>query len=122
MSKGAKTINEYLQHAKSLADSLTAINEPISNADLVTATLRGLGPDYAMLVTTILNFPPLPMFSNLCARLFSFESQTARASPQPISQAFVATTPRGQPPFVSPFPRPSSGFRGHSGCGFGRNQ
>jgi hypothetical protein len=88
MSKGAKTINEYLQHAKSLANSLAAINEPVSNADLVTATLRGLGPDYAMLVTAILNFPPLPMFSDLRARLLSFESQTARASPQPISQAF----------------------------------
>lgn len=95
MSNGAKTINEYLQHAKSLDDSLAAINEPVSNGDLVTATLCGLGPDYTMLVTTVLNFPPLPMFSDLCAHFLSFESQTARASPQPIFQAFVAAAPRG---------------------------
>jgi len=27
--------------------------EPVSNVDIVTSVLRGLGPDYAMLVTAI---------------------------------------------------------------------
>ncbi|KAK0599292.1 hypothetical protein LWI29_004013 [Acer saccharum] len=60
MTKGTKTVSAYLQHAKSLSDSLAAINEPVSSSDLVTAVLRGLGSDYAMIVTAILNFPPLP--------------------------------------------------------------
>ncbi|KAK0580027.1 hypothetical protein LWI29_035292 [Acer saccharum] len=60
MTKCTKSISAYLQHAKSLSDSLAAICEPISSTDLVTTVLRGLGSDYAMIVTAILNFPPLP--------------------------------------------------------------
>ena len=74
MNKGTKTISAYLQHAKSLSDSLAAICEPVSSTDLVTAVLRGLGPDYVMIVTAILNFPPLPTFEDLHARLLSYES------------------------------------------------
>ncbi|KAK0589348.1 hypothetical protein LWI29_013036 [Acer saccharum] len=81
MNKGTKTISEYLQHAKSLSDSLAAICEPVSATDLVTAVLRGLGPDFAMIVTAILNFPPLPRFEDLRARLLSFESQLLRTNP-----------------------------------------
>ncbi|KAK0591430.1 hypothetical protein LWI29_001639 [Acer saccharum] len=78
MTKGTKTVSAYLQHAKSLSDSLAAINESVSSSDLVTAVLRGLGSDYAMIVTAILNFPPLPKFEDLRARLLSFESQLSR--------------------------------------------
>nr|XP_028956541.1 uncharacterized protein LOC108171548 [Malus domestica] len=75
ITKGTKLISDYLAHAKNLADQLTAINDPVSNSDLVTFVLRGLGPKYGMLVTAILYFPPLPSFSDLCARLLSFEAQ-----------------------------------------------
>ncbi|KAK0598205.1 hypothetical protein LWI29_032524 [Acer saccharum] len=71
MSKGTKSISAYLQHAKSLSDSLAAICELVSSNDLVTAVLRGLGSDYAMIVTAILNFPPLPRFKDLRACLLS---------------------------------------------------
>ncbi|KAK0581443.1 hypothetical protein LWI29_013886 [Acer saccharum] len=81
MSKGTKSISAYLQHAKSLSDSLAAICEPVSSSDLVTAVLRGLGSDYAMIVTAILNFPPLPRFEDLRARLLSYESQLQRSRP-----------------------------------------
>ncbi|BFG29821.1 hypothetical protein CerSpe_160950 [Prunus speciosa] len=67
INKGSKSIYEYLSHAKNLADQLAAINEPVTSTDLVTSVLHGLGPDYAMLVTAILNFPPLPPFSDLRA-------------------------------------------------------
>ena len=75
MTKGTKSIYAYLQHAKSLSDSLAAICEPFSSTDLVTTVLRGLGLDYAMIVIAILNFPPLPRFEDLRACLLSFESQ-----------------------------------------------
>ncbi|KAK2660024.1 hypothetical protein Ddye_006557 [Dipteronia dyeriana] len=65
----------YLQHANSLSDSLTAINEPVSSIDLVTVVLRGLDPDYTMIITVILNFPPLPKFKDLHARILLYESQ-----------------------------------------------
>ncbi|KAK0580808.1 hypothetical protein LWI29_006492 [Acer saccharum] len=50
MTKGTKLISAYLLHAKSLSDSLAAICEPVSSNDLVTAVLRGLGSDYAMIL------------------------------------------------------------------------
>ncbi|KAK0572466.1 hypothetical protein LWI29_031864 [Acer saccharum] len=78
MSKGTKSISACLQHAKSLSDSLAAICEPVSSTDLVTTVLRGLGSNYAMIVTTILNFPHLPRFEDLRARLLSYESQLQR--------------------------------------------
>ncbi|KAK0602034.1 hypothetical protein LWI29_029746 [Acer saccharum] len=57
MNKGNKTIFAYLQYAKSLSDSLAAICELVSFTDLVTAVLRGLGPDFAMIVTLLRTKP-----------------------------------------------------------------
>lgn len=78
---------------------MAAINEPVSNVDLVTSVLRGLGPDYAMLVTAIFNIPPLPSFPDLRARLLSFESQLTTIIPSSNSShptAFVTTRGRGR--------------------------
>lgn len=69
-------MDQYLRQAKSIADSLAAINDPVSNKDLVTGVLRGLGLDYKMLVTALLNFPSFPDFAYLRARLFSYKAQT----------------------------------------------
>ncbi|CAL9010869.1 unnamed protein product, partial [Prunus brigantina] len=80
MSKGSKTIDDYLNHAKSLADALFSINKPVSDEDLVTAVLRGLGAEFSMLVTTILNQPTLPSFTDLRSRLLAFENQSSRSS------------------------------------------
>ncbi|XP_020416779.1 uncharacterized protein LOC109948391 [Prunus persica] len=114
ITKGSKSISDYLAQAKSLADELTAIQEPVSNSDLVTYVLRGLGIDYQMIVTAILNFPPLPSFSDLRTRLLAFEGQQALAAqmaPVASPAAFVAARfPRG-PRHPSP--------RGHSSRPFG---
>ncbi|RXH95639.1 hypothetical protein DVH24_008139 [Malus domestica] len=49
-------------------------NQPISNNDLVTFMLKGLGPDYLMFVTDVLIFSPLPEFPNLRSRILNFET------------------------------------------------
>lgn len=46
LNKGMKTISECLQHVKTIADSLSAIDHKVSNPHLVTNTLNGLGPEY----------------------------------------------------------------------------
>lgn len=46
LNKGMKTISECLQHVKTIADSLSAIDHKVSNPHLVTNTLSGLGPEY----------------------------------------------------------------------------
>ncbi|XP_021809164.1 pentatricopeptide repeat-containing protein At1g63400-like [Prunus avium] len=98
ITKGSKTISAYLSHAKHLADQLAAINASVSNTDLVAYVLRGLSPDYQMFVTAILNFSPLPSFSDLHARLLAFEGQqpiATQMAPTPAPTAFLAAQPRG---------------------------
>ncbi|KAM1030569.1 hypothetical protein TB1_033770 [Malus domestica] len=64
LMKGS-SISDYLQQAKFIADSLVAINGPISNTDLVSSVLKGLSPDYSMFVTAVINSPPLSEFLDL---------------------------------------------------------
>ncbi|KAL8089442.1 hypothetical protein AgCh_039050 [Apium graveolens] len=42
LNKGPKSIYDYLRDAKSLADQLASIKKPVSDEDLVLATLYGL--------------------------------------------------------------------------------
>lgn len=48
------TIKEYLQLAKSVTDSLSAIQKPVDKGDLVWHIHRGLTPDYESLVTSLI--------------------------------------------------------------------
>lgn len=94
LTKGSKTITEYLSLAKNLADQLNAINSPVTPVDLVTYVLRGLGPEYVMFITAITTFPPLPSFAELCARLQAFDAQQlhlAAQAPAPQPTAFLIT-------------------------------
>jgi gag-polypeptide of LTR copia-type len=52
IQKGESSIADYLQRIKSLSDSLAAINNKISELDLVTYTLNGLSIEYGPFVTT----------------------------------------------------------------------
>lgn len=88
LQKGNQSIDEYLRQAKSLADALTAINKPVPDEDLVIAVLYGLGPDYLMLRTALTQNPPLPDFTELRARILSFDAQTQ----QPRSSAHGSAT------------------------------
>ncbi|CAL9006283.1 unnamed protein product [Prunus brigantina] len=114
LQKGSQPIDAYLRHAKSLADSLAAINEPVSPKELVTAVLRGLGPDYKMIVTAILNFPPLPDFADLRARLLAFDAQAPRLSPAQ-NTALMATQ-------SSPHTTGHTSFPSHRGGGSSSNR
>ncbi|XP_040374742.1 uncharacterized protein LOC121052876 [Rosa chinensis] len=69
----------HLQQAKSIDDSLASINQPVSDADLVVATLHGLGPDYLMLRTALAQSSSLPDFSDLRARILAFEAQQTQS-------------------------------------------
>ncbi|XP_016651564.1 PREDICTED: uncharacterized protein LOC107881709 [Prunus mume] len=77
MSKGSKTIDDYLNHAKSLDDALFFINKPVSDEDLVNVVLHGLGDEFSMLVTTILNQLTLPSFTDLRSHMLAFENQSS---------------------------------------------
>lgn len=98
MPKRSQTIEEYLNHAKSLADALFFIQKPVSDEDHVTIVLRGLGSDFSILITTILNQPTLPSFTDLHFRLLVFENQTSRSlSSADNNIALITTHPPSQP-------------------------
>ncbi|CAL2230554.1 unnamed protein product [Prunus armeniaca] len=82
-------MNQYHRQAKSIADSLAAIYEPVSNKDLVIGVLRGLGANYKMLVTALLNFHPLLDFADLRARFLSYEAPTPHTDPIHTSQSMA---------------------------------
>ena len=88
--RGTRPISEYLQEAKSIADALAAIGEPVSKKDLVNAVLGGLGSDFDMLVIAIESFDTPPLFSTLRSRLLNFEARH-KTTTQPTPSAFLAS-------------------------------
>lgn len=59
------SVQDYLQTIKSLADSLSAINQPVSDPDLVLYALGGLGHDYESFITSITARDNPPTFDGL---------------------------------------------------------
>lgn len=53
LSRGDKPIIEYFSHVRHLVDALTTTSNPLSDKDLVTYLLNGLGPLYESFVTSI---------------------------------------------------------------------
>ncbi|OVA06143.1 hypothetical protein BVC80_1635g17 [Macleaya cordata] len=74
IQKGNLSISEYVLKIKEIADSLASVLEPVSDLELVSTTLRGLGPDYAPFYAAITTWPTLPSFSELHALLLHHET------------------------------------------------
>ncbi|KAB2633275.1 hypothetical protein D8674_029522 [Pyrus ussuriensis x Pyrus communis] len=96
---------------KHIADSLAAINKPVDPEYLVTLTLRGLGPEYLMLRTAILQSSSLPTFTELRSRILAFEAQDPNfTASSPSSHAFFNNH---LPPLAPQNPAPPQQFPGH---------
>lgn len=80
LDRGSESVSQYMQGAKRISDTLATIGQSISSKELVTCILRGLGPDYHTIVTTILNTGTLPEFEDLRARLLTYENQLAHSA------------------------------------------
>lgn len=53
LSRGKQTISEYFGRVQLLADSLAATGNALSDKELVSYLLNGLGPSYEPLITSI---------------------------------------------------------------------
>ncbi|XP_015084125.1 uncharacterized protein LOC107027478 [Solanum pennellii] len=81
-----ETIDSYIKKLKSIADSLTAIGNPISDPDLVLQLVAGLPRSpYLLLKNTISSQLPLPNFSEACSMLYEYEKTTSTPPPPPPS-------------------------------------
>lgn len=58
-----------------MLDTLAALDESISNNDLVTTVLNGPIPKFDMIVTNIESLDSVPHFSTLQACLLNFEAR-----------------------------------------------
>ncbi|OMO89784.1 Integrase, catalytic core [Corchorus capsularis] len=94
LQKGSSSISEYLQKVKSIADSLAAIFQPVSDTDLVLYTLSSLGPEYESFTTPISVCPDVPSFFELNSLMLHHESRLEQASQISLTNiqntAFVA--------------------------------
>ncbi|KAF8364905.1 hypothetical protein HHK36_033115 [Tetracentron sinense] len=81
IKKGISSIADFLLKIKSLADSLAAINLPISDDDLVHHTLHGLSADYEAFITAVSNRVEPITFEELRAWLLQHEQRLAHLHP-----------------------------------------
>ncbi|KAF8364907.1 hypothetical protein HHK36_033117 [Tetracentron sinense] len=81
IKKGIFSIADFLLKIKSLADSLAAINLPISDDDLVHHTLHGLSADYEAFITAVSNRVEPITFEELRAWLLQHEQRLAHLHP-----------------------------------------
>ncbi|KAJ0509644.1 putative transcription factor interactor and regulator CCHC(Zn) family [Helianthus annuus] len=70
-----EVVSEFCDEAKNLFDSLQSIGDPITEESLVLQILNGLHIDYRMFVTNSENSDQKPSFSQLRAKLLTFESR-----------------------------------------------
>ncbi|KAK4736896.1 hypothetical protein R3W88_000593 [Solanum pinnatisectum] len=69
------TIESYVKNLKSIADSLSANDNPLSDSDLVLQLLAGLpSSQYSPYLNRISSQFPLPDFSGACSLLYMYES------------------------------------------------
>ncbi|CAN1291778.1 hypothetical protein LINPERPRIM_LOCUS21290, partial [Linum perenne] len=67
----------YLQRAKSLADRLAALNEPVSEADLIHYILRGLATPYKAFTRSIRHRQVPPSYTELHGLILTEELELA---------------------------------------------
>lgn len=90
MTRGSCSIFKYLQQAKSYANALVATGEPVSNTDIISADLRGLGPEYDVLLVAIETYPTLLDLSAIHSWLLTFKAYHGSIM-QPSPAASLAT-------------------------------
>lgn len=72
------SIDRYLRDAKQIADSLAAINSPVSSQDFIDHVLLGLVKEYDILIGIITHFPVSLSLEELRKKLLLHEQRLQR--------------------------------------------
>ena len=67
--QASQPIDSFLREIKNIFDSLTAINSPLTDQELVQYTIDGLDDQYEVFVTAATYFGRHLTFDELCTRL-----------------------------------------------------
>ncbi|KAF3775369.1 hypothetical protein EJ110_NYTH50581 [Nymphaea thermarum] len=84
--KNDKSMLEYLNHVRFLVDSLSAVNETVSDLDLVLHTPNGLSSEYESFITTVTMSKILPTFSKSHDLLLNQERRLQLLAPKISAQ------------------------------------
>lgn len=89
LSKGTKTVSEYLQHIKCLSDELALINDPLADDNLILYSLNGLGPEFNDITAAVHARENPISFEELHDKLVEHETMISQdesnPDPSPIS-------------------------------------
>ena len=129
LKKGNLSIPDYFQKAKSYADLLASIGQPIHENDLITQILAGLPSDYNDLVTSINTRLEDMQLDELFGHLLTHELRLEQQAAVPdlgTPMANLATkttnpTSQGRPPQYSSN-RGSNGYRGRGRNNYSRSR
>ena len=69
------TVDSYLWSIKTIVDSLTAIQSPLTNLEFMQFTIAGLSKDYNSIVTTFFILPDTKTFDDLQSQLLFYEQR-----------------------------------------------
>ena len=72
-TRGSLSVTEFLISLKQIADELTTLGDPTSDADLLVYTTRGLGPAYKELITAIRTKDFVVPFEELFEKIINHE-------------------------------------------------
>ncbi|XP_012843406.1 PREDICTED: uncharacterized protein LOC105963544 isoform X2 [Erythranthe guttata] len=74
ITRGTSSVTEFLVSIKQIADELTALGDPPSDADLLIYTTRGLGIAYKELITALRTRDSVVPFEELFDKIIDHES------------------------------------------------
>ncbi|KAK2976500.1 hypothetical protein RJ640_001045 [Escallonia rubra] len=83
--RGTRSISEYLQHMRAIADDLALVENPLSEDDLVLYTLSGVRPKFKEIVPTIRPRETPISFDELYDKLGNCELHLKKEDPSLLS-------------------------------------
>ncbi|KAF5466071.1 hypothetical protein F2P56_016028 [Juglans regia] len=124
LKKGAESITDYYNKARSLASTLSAAGRPLDDSELAIYLLAGLGTDYESLVTSLTTRPDALSPHQLFSYLLNHESRLSHQTQSLLSGTTIAAhnTTKIQSPNNNYWRGRGNNFRGGRGRGrgFGR--
>ncbi|KAK2972860.1 hypothetical protein RJ640_028388 [Escallonia rubra] len=94
-SRGTRSIQEYLQHMRAIADDLALVDNPLSEDDLVLYILAGVGPEFKEMAAALRARDTPITFDELYDKLGDYELQLKKEDSTPsLSEATANYTHR----------------------------
>ncbi|KAK2988027.1 hypothetical protein RJ640_011290 [Escallonia rubra] len=99
--RGTRSIQEYLQHMRAIADDLALVDNPLFEDDLVLYTLTGVGPEFKEIAAPLRARDTPISFDELYDKLGDYEIHLKKEEPTPSFYIAMANYTHRQNRFTS---------------------